>query len=286
MQLINYTRLKNNVELMHKHPLTLCTNTVDENNKDSVCPSVIRNVSLNCAGCSKTADPKEGYRCEFCNFDLCAACKHALEKIDTLLYTSEHHPHPLLKFPKAKNPLWFSSNYNGSFKCDRCNKNQTRAVYHCVECGDYDECQYCGIEATKNKSVSQPQDMTMDLGFLPANILKKEGNKFSLSAINARKAPQATAVIANKHWDLSCIDDAPAANAYFEVTFTKLNDKEGKVSVGLGNQIFVQNQLLGYQQNSFGYMNTGVVSQNVGANPQQYPAYTIGTRYITTHMKC
>jgi hypothetical protein len=58
------------------------------------------------------------------------------------------------------------------------------------------------------------------------------------------------------------------------VTFHKFNFREGKVSVGIGNQIFVQNQLLGYQQNSFGYYSDGFVSQNANQNVRQFVAFT------------
>jgi hypothetical protein len=69
MHIINLQRLKNNLELVHKHPLTLCSNTVEENNKDCTSPSVLRGVTVSCAGCGVMSDPQEGTAPTNCDCD-------------------------------------------------------------------------------------------------------------------------------------------------------------------------------------------------------------------------
>ena len=60
MQLLNYTRLKTNVELIHKHPLTLCSNATSSENKDCNTPSYLLGATVSCLGCGKMSDPQEG----------------------------------------------------------------------------------------------------------------------------------------------------------------------------------------------------------------------------------
>ena len=107
-------------------------------------------------------------------------------------------------------------------------------------------------------------------------VLLIKNNTFTLRSERLSKCPRAASIISNHPWDLSSIERTPAPCAYFEVTFSKLNNKEGKVSVGIGNQIFVQNQMLGYQQNSIGYCSDGIVSQNSFENIQHLSMYSEG----------
>ncbi len=184
-----------------------------------------------------------------------------------------HHPFPLVDPVKAR--YRFKDHGTAPYICNICSKDCTENPLRCVECDDYAECRTCAASHTKPVT----NDASLDIHLQPkllAPVLLVYKTTFALNKERLHKCPRAASLISNRPWDLSTIDDAPAANAYFEVTFTKLNDKEGKVSVGVGNQIFVQNQLLGYQQNSFGYCSDGLVSQNTKRNVQKFPKYSKG----------
>lgn len=102
--------------------------------------------------------------------------------------------------------------------------------------------------------------MQLEVKNLKDYLKNDEPNHFKLSVKESQRMPQRLALVSNRPWNLSQIDTCHAVDAYFEVTFEQL--KQGSyVSVGVGNQIFVQNKNLGNQQNSFGYWNDGSVSQ-------------------------
>jgi hypothetical protein len=60
MHIINLQTLEKQSRTRSQAPLTLCSNTVAENNKDCTSPSVIRGVTVSCAGCGVMSDPQEG----------------------------------------------------------------------------------------------------------------------------------------------------------------------------------------------------------------------------------
>ncbi len=169
------------------------------------------------------------------------------------------------------------------YNCSICKQQKTGLVYHCMECGFYDECSDCFKRVTTETDPSnqnEDTEMQLDIGVL-SRIITKSGNVFELNKQGERKPPQAASMITTKCWDVSQLDFAPVPSAYFEVTFHHL---EGQyVSVGVGNQIFVQNQLLGYQQNSFGYCNNGQVTQDVGTNLQNFSAYGTGAESLYSY---
>lgn len=90
-------------------------------------------------------------------------------------------------------------------------------------------------------------------------MINSKGQKYSLNTGPNTLCPAHMSVKTSKYWDLSSIERQPEPHAYMEVTFEELA-KDALVSVGVGNQIFAQNEMLGYQQNSFGVFNNGKVS--------------------------
>ncbi len=198
-------------------------------------------------------------------------------QVAQLVHSSNHPQHPLVKLNTVNDPSWFTTDYDTSYICDVCNVLSNGPVYHCVECGNYDECPSCFKQLVTDppaEEVSNDNEMQLDVGLL-SHVITKSGNVYELNKRNNYKVLQAASMITTKCWDVSQIDSAPVPSAYFEVTFHHL---EGQyVSVGVANQIFVQNQLLGYEQNSFGYCNNGHVTQNVGTNLQMLPSYGNGT---------
>ncbi len=240
----------------------------------------------------------KGLRCEFCDFDICRECSvygsttplNSISGAPSILSPSipelersaNHVQHPLIRFDSVEDPSWFlQAKYNdGSYFCNVCSEERYGPVYHCMDCGDYEECLDCfrpvktEPETMKSLHENEDKEMQLDVGLL-SRVITKYGNVFELNKQSECKPPQAASMITTKCWDVSQIDSAPVPSAYFEVTFHHL---EGQyVSVGVGNQIFVQNQLLGYQQNSFGYCNNGQATQNVGTNSQNFSAYGTGT---------
>jgi hypothetical protein len=118
-------------------------------------------------------------------------------------------------------------------------------------------------------------EQQFDIGLL-SHFISRSGNEYEMIKKGDKVSPRAASMISKRCWDLTKIDEEAVPNAYFEVTVMQL---EGQyVSVGVGNQIFVQNQLLGYQQNSFGFCNNGQVTQNVGTNIQHFPSFGAGNK--------
>jgi hypothetical protein len=152
-------------------------------------------------------------------------------------------------------------------------------VYHCVECGNYDECPECFKQRAKdtheNHSVntSIEDEQQLDIGLL-SHFISRSGNEYEMIKKGDKVSPRAASMISKRCWDLTKIDEEAVPNAYFEVTVMQLEGQH--MSVGVGNQIFTQNQLLGYQQNSFGFCNNGQVTQNVGTNIQHFPPFGAG----------
>jgi hypothetical protein len=222
-----------------------------------------------------------GYCCEFCDkYYQCKKCYEGFKSFVSPLIETPNHNHPLMKIPLVRDQRWLYGSQ--TFTCSKCSKKCVASKdYHCVECEGWSECSKCvqasitSSATTNSKANEINTNMTLDITFL-ASVLIVNGNKCSLDSTKVNQCPQAASIIANKHWDLSNIDSKPVEKAYFEVTFEKFN-KAGYVSVGIGNQIFSQNQLLGYQQNSFGYVSNGKALQNIGTNSQHLVKYEPGS---------
>eukprot|EP00029_Vermamoeba_vermiformis_P011690 TRINITY_DN649_c0_g3_i1.p1 TRINITY_DN649_c0_g3~~TRINITY_DN649_c0_g3_i1.p1 ORF type:complete len:498 (+),score=71.87 TRINITY_DN649_c0_g3_i1:308-1801(+) len=288
MHLINYTRIKRTSELMkHNHPLTQCQDLgfVPHQNDAKIGPSVINSsaVELTCDYCAKDLHACEAQHCEFCKYDTCKDCELAIAIPESqLVHSTNHGQHPLVKLNFVNDSSWFTSDYVSAneYRCDMCRKRSKGPVYHCVECGNYDECPDCFKHVTNDTSTTDQSNQNndseyqLDIGLLSHVITKSGNNVYELTKRSKKKSPQAASMISRYCWDLSHIDTAPVHSAYFEVTVHQLAGQY--MSVGVGNQIFVQNQLLGYQQNSFGYCNNGQVTQNVGTNMQLFPSYGTG----------
>lgn len=209
---------------------------------------------------------------------------------------SPTHEHKLLGFERANDPLFFNENYNGNYNCDQCKKDQSGEVFHCLECEVYDECPTCAKagsttpltlgetaqvlgnfvgSALKRPRASSTKEETPPPQKVPAlppthlevqhlsSAMIVDNNTMTLKS--AVKVPIGASMISNQPWDLSTIETEPVPNAYMEVTFNKFIS-DGFVGVGIGNQIWVQNQMLGLQQNSYGYFNDGTVSNSFRAH--------------------
>jgi hypothetical protein len=100
--------------------------------------------------------------------------------------------------------------------------------------------------------------MTLHTGML-GHVLKQPMPSIYSLHVDGQLCPKSMSVITSTSWDLSGIEQGPVPHAYFEVTFNALHS-DGLASVGVGNQIFVENEMLGKQQNSFGYFSGGSVS--------------------------
>eukprot|EP00029_Vermamoeba_vermiformis_P011688 TRINITY_DN649_c0_g2_i1.p1 TRINITY_DN649_c0_g2~~TRINITY_DN649_c0_g2_i1.p1 ORF type:complete len:546 (+),score=92.08 TRINITY_DN649_c0_g2_i1:432-2069(+) len=280
MELINFITLRKAIELKHPHPLTAVIDKRSYLRKihtSSVLPLSDR--QFICNNCQSTVHDgglvsSTAYLCEFCgDYVLCATCYLGFNSLASPLIDTPHHPFPLID-PTKTQQRFTSYDVSTTYTCHLCSKDCTNNAYRCVECDDYAECGAC-ISPSKPATFDVQSPICLEAKYLTP-VLRIDKNTFTLNEARLHKCPRAASIISNRPWDLSTIDDAPASHAYFEVTFNKLNDKEGKVSVGIGNQIFVQNQMLGYQQNSFGYCCDGLVSQNTKHNVQQFPAYTEG----------
>lgn len=220
--------------------------------------------------------------CEFCTYDICGTCANAVgDQAGLLMYSTNHPQHPLIHFRTAGDPSWFSTDYLSAYICSICNQQNTGPVHHCVECGNYDECPECFKQCAKdthethsvNQSIEDEQQL--DIGLL-SHIISKSGSVYEMIKKGDKVSPRAASMISKRCWDITKIDEEAVPNAYFEVTVMQLEGQH--MSVGVGNQIFVQNQLLGYQQNSFGFCNNGQVTQNVGTNTQQFPPFGAGNK--------
>ncbi len=199
--------------------------------------------------------------CEFCgDYRLCDGCDKGFQSAAAVTIRSPNHAHELMRFDKAQGQMWFSSAYNGSFNCDKCSNYSEGVVYHCVECGIYDECGACVGEYLRDQRQSANQNSSSEISLnssIFGDAFAVEGAKYTMK----KKTPQQASMITTQHWDLSKIETEPVPHAYCEFTFHNFN-ANSRVGVGIGNQIWGANQMLGYQQNSFGYFNNGMVSSN------------------------
>jgi hypothetical protein len=126
----------------------------------------------------------------------------------------------------------------------------------------YEECEECCAGYSKRE---EPKKLTnlnsLVADHLSANgSLKIDSNTYTLIS-SPKLCPNNASIISKRPWDLQNIETEPMPDAYFEVTFHEFNELS-HVGIGVGNQIFTPVKLLGAQQNSFGYLNNGTISQN------------------------
>jgi hypothetical protein len=126
----------------------------------------------------------------------------------------------------------------------------------------YEECEECCAGYSKRE---EPKKLTnlnsLVADHLSANgSLKIDSNTYTLIS-SPKLCPNNASIISKRPWDLQNIETEPMPDAYFEVTFHEFNELS-HVGIGVGNQIFTPVKLLGAQQNSFGYLNNGMISQN------------------------
>jgi hypothetical protein len=217
---------------------------------------------------SLVTKPIKVHHCAFCNkYDLCSDYHYKFSSVPrNLLVQSPSHEHALMALESNSG---FNTVASQSVQCNSCKKTTNDRTYYCPQC-DYRECGDCALPKTALTPVTQ---MQLQVNLL-SDFLKSNGPNHYQLTVSDMPCPSRMALIANRHWDLSQIDREPVP--HFEVTFSHF-EADSLVSVGIGNQIFVQNQLLGYQQNTFGYLSSGEAAQNVGANVQLYSSYGQGT---------
>jgi hypothetical protein len=270
IQLLRFVELKKRLNLRHNHPLTPCT--VEK--KCNVCKKENTRKKLSETDGGDTR-PK-CWTCEFCqDYAQCLKCHSHLENFTSPLVQSPNHNHQLLKLNSAQGS-WVEQGYNGVYECDICGTTSDSVTYHCVECGNYDECPKCALKGNDLASrVSESaSDLQLDLGDLK-HVINSKGQKYSLNMGPNTLCPAHMSVKTSKYWDLSSIERQPEPHAYMEVTFEELA-KDALVSVGVGNQIFAQNEMLGYQQNSFGVFNNGKASVNSASSVKSFFNMTYG----------
>lgn len=223
--------------------------------------------------------------CEFCDFNICLKCSECLsvKLFQQTEYSVSHPQHPLVKFFGISDVTWFPRSYReaGFYLCSICKQQKSGQVHHCVECGNYDECPECFVHVT---AVHEPLSVNhiidddlhqLDIGLL-SHLITKSGNEYEMDkkGNNELATPRASSMISKRSWDLTKIDLEAVPSAYFEVTVLQLEGKH--VVVGVADQNCAQNQLLGYQQNSFGYCCNGQVTHNIGTDMQFFPSFGTG----------
>jgi hypothetical protein len=105
-------------------------------------------------------------------------------------------------------------------------------------------------------SARKPEDLKLNAQLLSSVLKLGTQNKLN---VGSTMCPQKMSLITSKCFNLDQIDTQVIPSAYMEVTFEAFN-KGSTVGVGIGNQIFRQNEFLGHQQNSYGVFNDGTVN--------------------------
>jgi hypothetical protein len=117
----------------------------------------------------------------------------------------------------------------------------------------------------KDVTATNPQELVLNRGLL-AKVLQLHQGRYTLNA-TASNCPTKMSVITSKCWDIKEIEQKPAPAAYFEVKFHSFDELK-RVGIGIGNQIFVQHELLGFQQNSFAWYNNNQICYNSPRNQE------------------
>lgn len=174
----------------------------------------------------------------------------------------------MLSYFESIDPDWFGPQYKSGYTCQTCHVKYatTTELFHCLDCKDYNECADCvWNKETKDRTARNGTELVLDRGFLEKMFhVAKQGGAYSLVP-KTSKRPNKLSLITGKHWDLTEIERQPVPTAYFEVKFHSF-DTLKRVGIGIGNQIFVQHELLGCQQNSFAWYNNGQICHNAEDN--------------------
>lgn len=241
MVTINETILQRKIATKHKHPLP-----------GQGAQKYISEGTM-CAICSKIEPYNSYHFCEYCeDYKVCNWCYRRFYHLPRYpKVKSVTHPHQLFQSELAS--MTMTIDHNSNLQCSRCNNRCKGTFYVCPECPfNYYECSTCAYSLINNE-LSASKEMKLDLVNLDHVIHSTASNTYKLE-VGDKRCPDAMSLISQQHWDLSRIDAEPAPNAYFEVTFKSFSDSVG---VGIGNQIFSQNCMLGQQQNSYGYLSDG-----------------------------
>lgn len=243
---LKYARCLKIRSVTHEHPL-------NESNVAS------------CSVCDIVAAPGtiiEGKCCMFCGqYEICKDCFKFLDNLprDMLRVSLNHPEHDLMLVDSAKEIHVYDPKQE--VMCNKCREISTDSVYYCPRC-EFVECMECARKAENLLTTNTGNTpMQLELNFMKDYFTSDSADRFKFSVKQSQRTAPHMAIKSNRSWDLSKIDTTPVREAYFEVTFHQLDDA-ALVSVGVANQIFVQNKLLGDQQNSYGYFNNGKASMN------------------------
>jgi hypothetical protein len=231
--------------------------------------SVVNAKSKRCNFCNnKNSD----VGCEYCdNFFACRSCYSATQELHSLdeprHYKPANHQHVMSYF-SSFDADWFGAQHNSGYTCQTCHVkyDTTTELFHCLDCNDYNECVKCvWHKNAKDVTAKNPQELVLNQGLL-AKVLQIHQGRYTLNA-TASNCPTKMSVITGKCWDLKEIEQKPAPAAYFEVKFHSFDELK-RVGIGIGNQIFVQHDLLGFQQNSFAWYNNNQICYNSPRNQE------------------
>lgn len=197
----------------------------------------------------------------FCDqYEICRDCFKFLDNLprDMLRVSLNHPEHDLMLVDSAKEIHVYDPKQEVT--CNKCKEISTDSMYYCPRC-EFAECMECARTAENLLTTNTGNiPMQFELNFMKDYFTSDSADRFQFTVKQSQRTAPHMAIKSNRSWDLSNIDTTPVREAYFEVTFHQLDDA-ALVSVGVANQIFVQNKLLGDQQNSYGYFNNGKVSK-------------------------
>jgi hypothetical protein len=218
---INLERVRHAHKTAHPHPLTYYVpRYVLKYETEPVTFTQIpcKEDTFPCDNCKKPAEYGGGI-CEFCNYKICSNCEEGFKAIKNMVTVkSPEHEHELHQFEKAQGVEWFPSEYDGSFRCDKCKTESNGIVFHCIECGTYDECEKCAAAYLPDLSGNN-DNSEMRLNYdLFKDAMRVVDNK-DYAVNNSKKLSKACSVITPKPWDLSKIETEPVPHAYLEVKF-------------------------------------------------------------------
>jgi hypothetical protein len=263
INVLTYVRCQKLVANKHEHPL----DEVNRKNKCRICNEKPKENSY-----------ADGHACMFCKegeYEVCTDCQYKLNNLPKdLLIDTPHHPHKLMVCESARQIQIFAE-FDKQVHCNHCGKPTIGRYYYCPRC-EYVECVACAVPATSGSDQTLGDaPMQLHVNLLQDFVKSKAPNHFKLEVKKSQRTPNRLSMVSNKPWNLSTIDTCQP-DAYFEVTFENFN-AESLVSVGVGNQIFVQNKPLGDQRNSFGYFHNGQATCNsYYSNEEGFPRYTKG----------
>lgn len=281
--MLTYVRCQKLVANKHEHPLDevnrkkkcrICNEKPKENSCTYISYTIQRIYifsSLIIPILTEIDQDADGHACMFCKegeYEVCTDCQYKLNNLPKdLLIDTPHHPHKLMVCESARQIQIFAE-FDKQVHCNHCGKPTIGRYYYCPRC-EYVECVACAVPATSGSDQTLGDaPMQLHVNLLQDFVKSKAPNHFKLEVKKSQRTPNRLSMVSNKPWNLSTIDTCQP-DAYFEVTFENFN-AESLVSVGVGNQIFVQNKPLGDQRNSFGYFHNGQVRINFSSHKIPY----------------